>query len=147
MNSRSTAAIALSALAVTASGMGLTAAESHAASSCSGRLVGSYELYAGGEAPDGYVHGQMDIYYSTADGGTNCLVTRANNAGEGRKYMKAEIGPTDSAQTDVDENYYYSYAGPVVVTGTAGRCVTAYGEVIATDGTSYRRALNGVHCG
>ena len=114
-----------------------------AASPCPGTRVGKYQLYAGGEVADHMRHGYIEVWYSSARGGTNCVLVYDNAAGRHRMTVQAGISGKASRS---DSGRYYTYAGPITFSGTDRTCISLYAEVI-NGGTSYRRAMNRVHCG
>ena len=65
--------------------------------------------------------GHWNLYYSSANGGTNCLVY-FNDSGS-TKRMIAWMRTSDYASGASDEGSYQSYAGAIVVRGTAGKCL------------------------
>jgi hypothetical protein len=107
------------------------------------------------------VIGYVDLYYSSANNGTNCVKTTSAGPSAGvTKFMLAKIyrctGRAGSLcsdaggfdQRDEDKGQFQSFAGPVSVTGTSGRCVSFVGLVTwagqQIGGGSSPRA---VHCG
>lgn len=108
------------------------------------------------------VVGYVDLYYSSANNGTNCVKTTSAGPSAGvAKFMLAKVyrctGPAGSNcsdntggfdQRDEDKGVFESYAGPVSVTGTSGRCVSFVGLV--TWGGQQNGAGSSpraVHCG
>lgn len=87
--------------------------------------------------------GYVDLYYSSANNGTNCVKTTSAGASVGvTKFMLAKIyrctgaagsNCSDSTggfdQRDEDKGQFQSYAGPASVTGTSGRCISFVGLV------------------
>ena len=120
------------------------APSAEAASPCPGSRVGRYQLYAGGEVADHFKHGQIEVWYSSAKGGTNCVIVRDNTAGKHTMRVTAGISGRNPAGTD--SGTYNYYAGPIRFSGTNGKCISLYAEV-KVGGTSYRRAMNRIHCG
>ncbi|WP_411082658.1 hypothetical protein [Streptomyces sp. cmx-18-6] len=124
-----------------------TTTTASAASGCSGSLVGTYKL----KQTNGTVMSTARVYYSTANGGTNCATNTA-----GLYYGKVtqlsvaiERGNLTGRQSDLGDYKYY--AGPVRVTGTNGKCINIY--VGATNGPSagqtlvWQEAWHNIHCG
>jgi hypothetical protein len=75
------------------------------------------------------------IYYSSADGGTNCAWAQKNLNRDKSEHMEVFIGrcgtghatyPCEPLVFDRDSGNYQYYAGPVQVTGTADRCILVY---------------------
>jgi hypothetical protein len=108
------------------------------------------------------VIGYVDLYYSSANNGTNCVKTVSAGPSAGvSKFMIAKVyrctGRAGSTcvdnlggfdQRDEDKGNFQSYAGPVSVTGTSSRCVSFVGLVTwngrEVSGGSSPKA---VHCG
>jgi hypothetical protein len=138
---------------------------SAATGECGGRLVGSYPI---GSA------GSVDVYYSSASGGTNCLraVTGGNAWGQGyrigvgvakspsRGFPSEPRPPTDfcdymywrynwNGGNDAAEcGPFDYYAGPIQITGTASRCIDFHGRIWLENGNKYYSAYyTGRHCG
>ncbi len=141
---RSRLAAAGLALLCTTSALVAVAPEAEAASPCPGSRVGKYQLYAGGEVPDHFKHGHIEVWYSSANGGTNCVLVYDDVAG--KHWMTVGVRLSSGRKSHTDSGRFHTYAGPVKVTKTKGKCISLYGEVI-NKGVSYRRALNKVHCG
>lgn len=97
---------------------------------CSGSEVSHYNLYNGST-----LWGVTHLYYSTSAGGTNCAVTVDTHFGSSSaKYMGVHLYLCRAGTTagtpfcnwdvgDTQDAFYYTYAGPVTITGTAGRCI------------------------
>lgn len=96
-------------------------------SSCAGSLVhkpftkntskGSVKIY---------------VYYSSANGGTNCIIARKSGAWTGKKtFMNLSIWRDDTRAlgeypyTAYDSGAYTSYAGSISIPHTNGRCISA----------------------
>lgn len=118
--------------------------EAEAASPCPGNRVGKYQLYGGGEVPDHFKHGHIEVWYSSANGGTNCVLVYDDMAG--KHWMTVGVRLSSGRKERTDSGRFHTYAGPVKVTKTKGKCISLYGEV-KYKGVSYRRVLNKVHCG
>ncbi len=109
------------------------------AATCGGSLIAHNPIKNG----SGTVLGYVDVYYSSASGGTNCV--RTNSAGPTygvAKFMLAKVyrctggagsncsdGSGGFDQRDEDKGTYSYYAGPVSVTGTANRCISYVGLI------------------
>ncbi|GAA3818788.1 hypothetical protein GCM10022206_66380 [Streptomyces chiangmaiensis] len=150
---------ALLASALAFAGLSLVGAPAAHASGygCSGSLIDSYAVRTNGGT--GTRYGTLYLYYSTANGGTNCAVTVDTYFGTSvKKYMEVYIwrcvaGTTagqfcDSDQSANDTGNYYSYAGPRSVTGTASRCIMVYGRIDNPYGSDVATASTvATHCG
>lgn len=105
---------------------------------CPGSLVGTYQV---GESA------QMKVWYSPANGGTNCIKTTSSKTGDRYLYVWASIA--DGEQSNSDEGYYKYYAGPITLTNTAGKCLSLLSK--ASSDTSLQgaahRSFNRKHCG
>lgn len=80
---------------------------------CPGDLVGTYQV---GDSA------QMKVWYSSENGGTNCIKTTSSKDSERYLYIWAAL--TGGDQVTSDEGRYKSYAGPLTLTNTAGKCLT-----------------------
>ncbi|MFH8493641.1 hypothetical protein [Streptomyces coeruleorubidus] len=117
------------------------ATESAAEYGCPGSLIDTYNTPASGE-----VWGQLRLYYSSANGGTNCAVLLAKKYYGTTHYMEVGINISGSSDTKLDSGAYSRYAGPVTVTRTNGHCIDlGGGEDIG--GLWAGRSVNRVHCG
>lgn len=63
------------------------------------------------------------LYYSSANGGTNCASLVAKKFAGPRHYMSVGINVSGRSGYKEDEGQYSSYAGPVSQTGTDGHCI------------------------
>ncbi|WP_328311528.1 hypothetical protein OG432_15515 [Streptomyces sp. NBC_00442] len=92
------------------------------------------------------------LFYSSASNGTDCAVTVAAKYAGKAYELGVDIWTSDWVQHDGDLGNYASYAGPVKITNTNGKCLNleatvgngpmhSNGEVIG-GGNWY-----GVHCG
>ncbi|MFI6647059.1 hypothetical protein ACIBI8_05445 [Streptomyces sp. NPDC050529] len=87
---------------------------------CSGSLVHTQNLLVSGKVwSTGY------IYYSTANGGTNCIVLVAKKYAGTPHYMYVSLSVDGRSGTKKDEGRFSSYAGPVTQTNTNGHCVSS----------------------
>ncbi|MER8073138.1 hypothetical protein ABTZ59_33250 [Streptomyces sp. NPDC094034] len=121
---------------------------------CSGNLIDSYDVRTDGGTKWGVAY----LYYSTANGGTNCAAVVDTYWGTGTtKLMVANIwrctagtqpgGTCYIDQQSHDDGYYTSYAGPVSVTGTANRCIHVDGTIWNPSRTTAASvSVNAVHC-
>ncbi|MFD6193630.1 hypothetical protein [Streptomyces sp. NPDC060275] len=155
---RKTLSTLFAVFAMLASGIAFAPNASAAASAygCSGNLVGTYDVRTGG----GTKYGVINVYYSSANGGTNCAAVVDTYWGTGTtKNMIASIwkckagtvpgGGTCSIDTQDNDNGYYSwYAGPVTVTGTASRCISVWGTIWSPSNSTDANGRGvAVHCG
>ncbi|EFL40079.1 hypothetical protein ACFTZ8_35545 [Streptomyces fungicidicus] len=108
---------------------------------CPGSLIDTYNTPASGE-----VWGQLRLYYSSANGGTNCAVLLAKKYYGKSHYMEVGINITGSSNNKLDYGAYSYYAGPVTVTSTNGHCIDLGGGE-DNGGIWAGRSLKGVHCG
>ncbi|GHD20226.1 hypothetical protein GCM10010313_52410 [Streptomyces violarus] len=133
--------LSLTGLSVATAPGAFAATESAAAYGCAGSLVDTYNTPASGE-----VWGQLRLYYSSANGGTNCAVLLAKKYYGTTHYMEVGINISGSSNTKLDSGAYSHYAGPVTVTQTNGHCIDlGGGEDIG--GLWAGRSVNRVHCG
>lgn len=129
-------------------GMNLAAAPiaSAAASSygCSGSLVYSKNLTASGE-----VWSTFKLYYSSANGGTNCAVLVAKKFAGTRHFMSVSLWVDGRSGTDTDEGQFSSYAGPVTRTNTNGHCISGntWENSPTSTGPQAGMGVNSVACG
>lgn len=88
---------------------------------------------------------RWELYYSSADGGTNCLVVHDN--AEGAHHMEASIHPGGDYHSGAkDIGTFTTYAGGVNVTGMAGRCVGIHASIV-DDGATHSTDIGSFHCG
>ena len=87
----------------------------------------------------------IEVYYSTASGGTNCvkLINKSGRYADMR--VKLEV-PANNYAYAQDVGYYRSYAGAVRVHNTNGKCINVWSDVVQS-GKYYSRDLVQVHCG
>ncbi|MDN3266595.1 hypothetical protein [Streptomyces sp. MA15] len=151
------AAILVSVLAFT----GFTFASAPAAQAadygCSGSLIDSYSVRTNGGT--GTKYGTLNLYYSSANGGTNCASVVDTYFGSSvKKYMQVYIYRCTSGtnagqycdydQSDNDTGDFYSYAGPASVTGAASRCIMVFGRIDHPSSGSVATASTlATHCG
>ncbi|GAA1182567.1 hypothetical protein F4556_001523 [Kitasatospora gansuensis] len=152
---RKAISVLTAALALIISGFTFAPAASAGTYGCGGSLVDTYDVRTSG----GTKYGQVNLYYSTADGGTNCAVTIDTYFGSGVSkdmnvvVVKCVAGSAQGSMCDVgdsriDRGYYSWYAGPVAVTGTASRCVRVLGYIAnPSDSSAYASvATSAAHC-
>ncbi|WP_030269543.1 hypothetical protein [Streptomyces sp. NRRL B-24484] len=120
---------------------GITLAPQASAAStygCSGNLVDSYDLKT--DNGTGTKYGELYLYYSSANGGTNCAAAVDTHFGSGvTKYQSVFIWRCvagtkagefcDYDKSDSNDGTFAWYAGPAKITGTANRCIMVYGRV------------------
>ncbi|MFF6794491.1 hypothetical protein ACFY9C_36095 [Streptomyces filamentosus] len=135
-------------LAIVAAGLTLgTASVASAAGTCSGSLVGTYHL----KQTDGTIVSTARVYYSSANGGTNCVTNTAVLYYGKLTQLNVWVGRHDGTGVVGDLDDYRYYAGPVSVTRTDGKCID-FG-VGAADGPNatmkyiWQRVWTNVHCG
>ncbi|MFI8769237.1 hypothetical protein ACIGN6_30625 [Streptomyces sp. NPDC053792] len=118
---------------------------------CSGSLIDTRNVWDGTKTL-----GKLYIYYSSANGGTNCAVVVDTYFGSSvLKYMAVDISRcatsacTSTDRTQEQSDYFYQYAGPVTITGTDGHCITAGGYIArASNNAEWGDATMPVsHCG
>lgn len=124
-----------------------TVSTASAASGCPGSLVGTYYL----KQTNGTVMSTARVYYSSANGGTNCVTNTAGLYYGKVTQLSATIERNNLTGRKSDMGDYRYYAGPVTVTGTNGRCINI--DVSASNGPSsghtiiWQRAWYNIHCG
>ncbi|WP_326608899.1 hypothetical protein OIE62_39810 [Streptomyces scopuliridis] len=119
---------------------------------CPGNQIDSYPV----TTPGGARWGTTYLYYSSANAGTNCVVTVDTYWGQDvTKYMYTHIGICPEGQsgcphevTDIDQGYFTWYAGPASLTKTNGRCIQITGTILSPDGKTRAISVTGrTHCG
>ncbi|MFF7451310.1 MULTISPECIES: hypothetical protein [unclassified Streptomyces] len=134
-------ALSVTGLSMATAPGAFAATEAAAEYGCAGSLVDTYNSPATGE-----VWAQLRLYYSSANGGTNCAVLVAKKYYGDLHYMEVGINISGSSNTKLDSGAYKYYAGPVSVTSTNGHCIdVGGGEDIG--GLWAGRSLKRVHCG
>ncbi|QIK72455.1 hypothetical protein G7070_09480 [Propioniciclava coleopterorum] len=130
-----------------------TAPTADAAANCTGSLTGSFAVHS----TRGDKIGELDVYYSSANGGTNSACMRHSNrlwgvkSATGVQIAKCRSftgGCSGVSFTDAGSQTgsYSYYAGPVKVTGTASRCVTVRGYVTEPGKSSRGIQVDNVGC-
>ncbi|KJK56416.1 hypothetical protein [Saccharothrix sp. ST-888] len=124
---------------------------------CSGNLVDTYDIKTNGGT--GTKYGELNLYYSSANGGTNCAVAVDTHFGSGvTKYQGVWIWRCTAGssagdfceydQSDYDDGTFAWYAGPATVTGTAGRCIRLFGRIDnPTSSATADASTLATHCG
>ncbi|WP_405796439.1 hypothetical protein [Streptomyces sp. NBC_01506] len=125
-------------------GIGLITAPTASAAGygCGGSLVGQYNI----KGSDNSTWGTINVYYSSASGGTNCIVNVA------KKYAGTphglEVHLFQGSRRADDKGRYSQYAGPVSLSETNGDCITVSGEVSNPSGSTVAIGKwSNVHCG
>ncbi|KUM85841.1 hypothetical protein AQI88_41520 [Streptomyces cellostaticus] len=91
--------------------------------------------------------GTLYVYYSSANGGTNCLVNKAVRYYGTPQTIRAFISGAGKSDNDSKPDYKY-YAGPVSITGTNGHCITIEGEIVNPARTEmHSLERNNLYCG
>lgn len=105
---------------------------------CPGARVGTYRL-------NGSSH--IEIYYSPAHGGTNCVKTVSEKTS--RRYLRVWATVVGTSKVNSDEGLYRSYAGPIMLTGTARRCISVAAKASPSTNPANvtKRSLDALHCG
>lgn len=118
-----------------------------AAPTCEGSLAESLPLTSAATGqPDDLKHGQVDVYTSSAQGGTKCIVTRVNNftAGEQVK-LTAKLAFSDGGGYGEASGTNVASTRPVSLTHAAGRCINIQGSV-AVGGDTYSVDRRDTYC-
>lgn len=114
-----------------------------AAGGCRGYMQERIPLEKVGQ-PGRYV-GHVELWYSSANGGTNCVMTYDDS--DGPAWMSTSVKLSEwSEYPGADNGYYNTYAGPYSITGTNGHCVSFYGS-IDKYGNTYSYKSEPTHCG
>lgn len=106
---------------------------------CPGQLVASY--------PMNQNLGTVEVYYARVDGGSNCFKLVAGKTKGTAALLKVE-GSVDGIENsgNIEEGFFKSFAGPIAIKGTKGRCISFSAEV-EESGQTYRQTWNARHCG
>lgn len=86
-------------------------------SQCSGSVVRHWSLHNEIDEPAGLVQ----LWYSSANGGTNCAM--AYDEASGKHYIQVTLRRGDLSYAGSDSGTYEYYAGGVAVGNTNGRCM------------------------
>ena len=108
----------IAATAPAAEAGGATKGNGTLPSRCSGSKVG--------EKKKGKFH--LEVYYSSANGGTNCAIFY-NNTGQ-QQLLNLKISSLDGRNLAEDNDFYYKYAGPVAIRGTKGKCINVVARTV-----------------
>lgn len=98
-------------------------------SSCSGTVVAQDTLWL----PGGNQVGRVELWYSSANGGTNCVITHSY-LGSRTDGIGAYLWIQDGRNIADASSSYDSYAGGAWISNASGLCVKYKGEVVL-DGT------------
>ncbi|WP_129788958.1 hypothetical protein [Promicromonospora panici] len=132
----------LAVVVATVAALGLFAAPAYAdsygpiKSSCSGTRLASWDLVSGMT-----IFGRTELWYSSANGGQNCVVTYTNSPGAWTE-VHLLVDDNDNRTVDStdrgagDSGYYNSYAGASYLNNTDGHCVKVIGSVAPRSGGS-----------
>lgn len=115
---RSIASLAVLATAM-AGLIGLAPSASAGDYGCAGSLVYSKDLLG-----EGGVWSTARLYYSPADGGTNCMVLVAKKYAGTKHYMSVSMSVDGRSGYQKNEGQFAWYAGPVVQKNTNGHCIS-----------------------
>jgi len=115
-------------------------------SPCSGTLIDHYHRFNNAVT--------IYLYYSSANGGTNCAWAQKETRRGTADYMDIWIGRCSTGNpsrcslednitwSEPDYGYFRYYAGPVQITATAGRCIAIYVWYRESEGI-----VHPTHCG
>lgn len=117
------AAVACSALAVTPAAHADVVSYELVAE-CPGSVVQQHVL----ENRLGDTQGVLKIWYSAANGGTNCV--KVYDVASGRHQMSVTLRLAGASNERTDSGNFETYAGGVLAKRTAGRCLYARGTLI-----------------
>lgn len=97
---------------------------------------------------DGSVWSTAQIYYSSANNGTNCAVLVAKKWAGTKHPMGINLSVDGRAGIQVNNGMFSSYAGPVTQKNTNGHCVTSnYFEDAPNGSSSSNDEIAHVACG
>jgi hypothetical protein len=99
-------------------------------SSCSGTVVSQAGLWL----PGGNQVGRVELWYSSANGGTNCVITRSY-LGSKTAGIGAYLWLDDGRSIYDASSSYDSYAGGAWISNASGVCVKYKGEVVNASGS------------
>jgi hypothetical protein len=97
--------------------------------SCSGAIVAQAPV----KLPNGTQVGRVELWYSSANGGTNCVITRSS-LGSSTGGIGAYLWLQDGRSIYDASASYNSYAGGAWISNAAGICVKYKGEVVNASG-------------
>lgn len=91
--------------------------------------------------------GRVELWYSGANGGTNCVIVYDVLAGSHTMGAYIDRGDADSGGWDKsDVDYYQYYAGPVLLYNMSRTCVS-WGGNMYVGGNYYSAFRFNTHCG
>lgn len=143
----------LAVVVATVAALGLFAAPAQAdsygpiKSSCSGTRLASWDLVSGST-----IFGRTELWYSSANGGQNCVITYTNSPGAWTE-VHLLVDDNDNRRADAgdrgagDSGYYDSYAGASYRNSTDGHCVKVTGYVAPSSGGYARITTPFRNCG
>lgn len=142
---RSAAVATVAALGIV--GAGVTAPQASAAlkSSCSGTRIENIPLRG---INTGTYLGNTELWYSSANGGTNCVITHINVSGV--KLAQAVLVVQRDGADSIENNSgaFTQYAGASYFTNTNGHCIKWSGGIWANvDNDAAGSPNTWVHCG
>lgn len=106
---------------------------------CPGQLVATYPMNDN--------LGRIEVYYGRVDGGTNCFKLVAGKTKGTSTLLKVEASVDGMPEnTNLEEGMFKTFAGPINISGTKGRCISFSGDV-EVNGSTYHQAWNAKHCG
>jgi hypothetical protein len=131
---------------------------------CPGSEIDTYYVRVGGAGNTGTIYATIHLYYSSANGGTNCAILHKNRwHNEKRNDMFIGINKCGTRGCTTGNNFaqsdhsldqtpqgYFHYAGPVEVRQAAGECVYLSAHMWSNadaSGTRAWRTIGGQHCG
>lgn len=120
---RISAVAAAGALAMTGLLAGAPPASADLVSQCYGNQVAGSPWVI---SRHGVAIGRVEVWYSSKDGGTNCVLTR--NYQSGRQQTMARLTIADG-RTQTDNSLYWLYAGGVRFKNTNHKCIKWAGTV------------------
>jgi hypothetical protein len=94
-------------------------------SSCSGSMVSGFPKVLKNQLGD--TQGSLRLYYSSANGGTNCAILY--DVAPGAHAMTVTLKRADLSYQGSDSGTFETYAGGVAVTGAARQCVYTSGTL------------------
>lgn len=132
-----------SAAAMTIAGLVVGIQPAEASSRCPGTMLKEWSLKSSG----GFKQGYVQLWYSSANGGTNCVMTFDNIAGS--HSMLAWLRAPGGRQ-DRDEDVYTTYAGGLgnpgaYLTNMDGKCVD-WGGQVSVNSVPYTRTREDDFC-
>ena len=92
---------------------------------CPGGLVAGFPKYLTNSQGD--QQGRLFLYYSSANGGTNCA--KVYDDASGSHNMSVRMRRDDLSYQGSDSGYYSTYAGGVLVTSSNGKCIYVSGTL------------------